>query len=100
MEMVGVMAMVSLTALFLLAAWVVEERRWRKRPGVPGPAARGPGGRAEARCALCHGPLPPGLITREEVIAQVERRIDHDSAAVATLLAQPPSDAWVNLFRP
>lgn len=85
-----------------LAVVLVLAAAWRRAAGHEraAPAADGLASRTGARCLLCNGPLPSQLVTREEVIASVERRIDVDSAAVAQVLANPPSAAWLSLFRP
>ena len=68
--------------------------------GAPASPQNGSSPLANERCLLCNGPLLSQLATREEVVARVERRIDSDTAAVARLLANPPSADWASLFRP
>jgi hypothetical protein len=89
------------TALTLAAGWW-----WARKPARPVPgrqaaeAARNPAHESvSARCVLCHAPLPFRFVTREEVIARVEHRIDDDAAAVAKLLAGSPSGAWAGSIR-
>ncbi len=101
----GVVLAVVVACLALPLYWSLE---WafgqRDRPG-PGPrygrttAAPQHAARRTERCLLCDGPLPPELLTREQVIARVERRIDSDTSAVSQLLANPPSADWNSLFR-
>lgn len=95
-------------ACVLFAFWLSS--RWRRERDLPKlvplsresvrPPPQGVSERAGERCVLCNGRLPFQLTTRAEVIARIEHRIGVDSAAVAQLLASPPSDAWVRLFRP
>ena len=87
-------------ACLALVLFLAGRRRRPTRAERAAPAVEGVASRMGERCLLCNGPLPSQLVTREEVIARVERRIDVDSAAVAVLLASPPSAAWLSLFRP
>ncbi len=102
MTVVLVASVVSLALAVPFTMWVVRTA-W---PTSSEPCSEGTASSAEAptrrtdRCLLCNGPLPVEVVTRDEVIAQVERRIGSDTQAVARLLANPPSADWASLFRP
>ena len=44
----------------------------------------------EAKCLLCNRPLPRNF-TSDQVVTELERRIDADTASVVHYLKQPPA---------
>ena len=44
----------------------------------------------DAKCLLCNRPLPRSF-TSDEVVTELERRIDADTATVISYLKQPPA---------
>ncbi len=53
-------------------------------------AAAAEAGHDQAKCLLCNRPLPRNY-TRDEVVTELERRIDADTAMVVSFLRQPPA---------
>lgn len=100
MSVVWFMSVVGLAIVLVLAARRRRASPRRTRDDRAGPTLDAVASRVGGHCLLCNRPLPSQLVTREEVIARVEARIDVDTEAVSQLLASPPSRAWVGLFRP
>jgi hypothetical protein len=101
--------MLAISAAYVATALALAARRsWGRRRApravqrgrvaqVPPERARDPAG---GRCVLCHAPLASRLLTREELIARVEHRIDTDTAAVAELLSSLPPSTWARSIGP
>ncbi|MHB8876848.1 MAG: hypothetical protein ACYC8T_24390 [Myxococcaceae bacterium] len=86
--MIIVLAVTAFFALMMLALWggysSIEESR---RAKAPAPEVEE---HSEAKCLLCNRPLPRSY-TSDEVVSELEKRIDADTAMVVSYLRQPPA---------